>query len=134
MFWIKAIYNLPAIAHTFFIVDDPLGLLDRIMPMIQSKRQRLYFERTVRCKDCTMPTLDQQWTVKSIHESDFFSSLITLLPSRSILTNSLMQKSSFLELLTMQVSYCSPPIDARDFYSQKVLARISSTDVIEITI
>lgn len=130
---IRGIYKIPAIKHTFLIVDSLEDVSDSTPLYRESKRRMAHFEHILRSKDRTCPKVALQWKWTLVEEQDFLRVLERSMPTKEVSSNQSCYSPEHLELLAINL------LRTRDSLvfphdTPKVLSCVPDEDIIEVFI
>lgn len=130
---IRGIYKIPAIRHTFFIVNSFEEPSDSIQPYRESKRRMAHFEHILRSKDRRTPKVAQQWKWTVVEEQDFLRVLERSMPTKEVSSNQSCYSPDHLELLAINLLK-TPDSLVFPHDTPKVLSCVPDEDIIEVFI
>ena len=128
---IRAIYNLPNIRHTFFIVSVHSWILRNRLRTLGNTIQIQEIEEILLSKDNRKPISHQEWTTKIILENDFLVSL-----SHSISKRIKLPIQPFFDAFDLLTVYSETlsPYQTPSCQSVKSVAPIEDKDVVQVFI
>ena len=131
---IRGIYKIPAVNHTFFIVNSLEDFSDSTQTYRESKRRMAHFERILRSKDRTNLKEAQQWKLIIVEEQEFLRVIECSMPTKEVSSSQSRYNLKHLELLT--INLLKTPVSPGDwtFSTPKKLSVIPEEDIIEVFI